>query len=344
MKKIAALFIVLIGLVIFLNINHKSPEQLISITGQTMGTTYHIKVLADQSTNIDIDTLKKEIDQRLFQIDHKMSTYKQDSELSLFNQFPANQWMNISPELMYVINCGQQLSTATEGAFDITLGKLVNLWGFGPTINTSTIPSADTIHKLQQYIGYNRLKLQPSPPALLKENDSIYVDLSAIAKGYAVDAIALVIEHNNIENFLVEIGGEIITSGHKNDNLPWVVGIETPVTNARKVEKQLRLNGVAMATSGDYRNYFEQDGVRYSHTIDPQTGYPIKHKLASVTVIAQNCMQADGLATSFMVMGPIKALEYAQSNNIAVFMLIKNGINFSEVSSDSFNKYLHSHP
>jgi len=340
MKKLAVIIILLIGLVCYLNFQHQTNEHLISFAGQTMGTTYHIKVLADKNTAIDNESLKNEIDQRLTQIDHKMSTYKDDSELSRFNQFTPQQWMLISPELMCVVNCGQKLSATTNGAFDITIGNLVNLWGFGPTINSTVIPSTETINQLQQNIGYNKLKLQQSPPALFKENNSLYVDLSAIAKGYAVDAIAETIESNHINNFIVEIGGEIITRGHKTQELPWVVGVETPVVNERIIEKKLHLNGVAMATSGDYRNYFEQDGIRYSHTIDPRTGYPIKHQLASVTVIADNCMLADGLATAFMVMGPVRALAYAQKNNIAIFMLIKHGIGFRETNSSAFNKYL----
>jgi len=341
-KKIVLSVFLIICLVCYLNTRHPVKEQLIALTGQTMGTSYHIKVLSDSESIVNKIDLKKKIDRRLNLIDHKMSTYKQDSELSKLNNYPSQQWMPVSSELMHVINAGQQLSINSKGAFDMTIGKLVNLWGFGPTININQIPNAEKIAQFRQQIGYNKLKIQQTPPAILKDNDGLYIDLSAIAKGYAVDAVAKVIADSNIHNFIVEIGGEIITRGHKNSGLPWVVGVESPITNERRVKKKLRLTDAAMATSGDYRNYFEKDGIRYSHTIDPRTGYPIKHKLASVTVIAENCMWADGLATSLMVMGPDKGLRYAEENNIAIFMLIKHGSSFVEAYSTEFNKYLQS--
>ncbi len=333
-----------VGTVTYLNNNPPTPESSHAITGSTMGTTYHIKVIPPAATTTDITTLHRAIDARLSEIDHRMSTYKQDSELSQFNTATAQQWHTISPELLHVVQAGHNLSKSTAGAFDMTVGKLVNLWGFGPKINTDMIPPADKIAELQQSIGYQKLQIQLTPPAIMKQSDNLFLDLSAIAKGYAVDAIAQVILENNIQNFIVEIGGEIITHGHKKHNKPWVVGIETPAanttTNKRHIQKKLYLHGVAMATSGDYRNYFDLNGIRYSHTIDPTTGYPIKHNLASVTVISDSCMKADGLATAFMVMGPEKALQYATENHIAIFLLIKDGGHFTEKQSLEFNQYL----
>ncbi|OQY20247.1 MAG: FAD:protein FMN transferase ApbE [Desulfobacteraceae bacterium 4572_35.1] len=342
-KRIFYSLIVLItlaGMVIYLNKYSTQKQTLISINGQTMGTTYHIKLLQESSTTIDKISLKKLIDQRLSEIDHRMSTYKQDSELSLFNRFPDKQWMPISSELLYVVKTGQELSRRTNGAFDMTVGKLVNLWGFGPSTKEKIIPNQLQINNLLQYCGYEKIQLKTQPPAIIKESNNIFLDLSAIAKGYAVDAVAKVILNNDINNFLVEVGGEIITKGHKINNMPWVVGIETPVSNKRKIRKKLHLNGAAMATSGDYRNFFDYGGKRYSHTIDPRTGYPVKHTLASVTVVSGSCMKADGLATAFMVMGPEKGLNFSEKNNIAIFMIIKNGDKFIEKQSAAFNKYL----
>lgn len=329
-----------IGLISYLNTHSTSTEPLISIDGKTMGTTYHIKICPEQDTKVDKTVMQQLINTRLTEIDQRMSTYKSNSELSLFNRYPNNQWAPISPELLQVLKMGLQLSEFTNGSFDMTVGKLVNLWGFGPTINTSLIPEPEAISQLKQAIGYQKLQLQQQPPALLKQSEEIYIDLSGIAKGYAVDAVAKVLTEHNINNFLVEIGGEIITQGQKENNKPWVVGIEAPVANKRSVGKKLYLHGAAMATSGDYRNYFDYEGQRYSHTIDPRTGYPITHKLASVTVVSNSCMQADGLATAFMVMGPEKGLTFAQENNIAIFMLIKHGNEFIAKQSKAFMPYL----
>lgn len=334
------ILLLLAGGIIYLNKTRVVKTQLLSISGTTMGTSYHIKLVPETEQNIDSTTLKVKIDSRLSEIDQKMSTYKGNSDLSRFNRQKANKWMTISAETFNVIAMGQQVSKISNGAFDITVGKLVNLWGFGPAIHIEAIPDAATIQTLLSQLGYHKLELRQTPPALRKANKNIYLDLSAIAKGYAVDAIAKLLLENQIDNFLVEIGGEIITHGGKRDHQPWVVGIESPLSQQRSIRKRLQLQDVAMATSGDYRNYFEEQGVRYSHTIDPATGYPIKHKLASVTVIANSCMSADALATAIMVMGPVNGLEFASQQQLAIFMLVKQDDQFIEKYSPAFLPYL----
>lgn len=325
----------------FLNTTQHTTDPTLSIAGSTMGTSYHLKIVSPPNQPLDRVLLEKKIQARLDEIDHKMSTYKTDSDLSRFNRHPINDWAPISAETFAVIAAGQKISEQSAGAFDITVGKLVNLWGFGPTINATAVPDADSIHSLQQQIGYHKLELQAQPPALLKHTEQVYVDLSAIAKGYAVDAIATLLDQHNINNYLVEIGGEIRTRGVKDHNLPWVIGIESPTTNERSVQRLLHLGSAAMATSGDYRNYFEHQGKRFSHTIDPRTGYPIEHKLASVTVIADDCMTADALATALMVLGPEKGLQFAEQQHLAVFMIIKHNDGFIERQSSAFSPYLH---
>ncbi|MEA3465713.1 MAG: FAD:protein FMN transferase [Thermodesulfobacteriota bacterium] len=343
MKKhlyiIAGILLATTGLIVYLN-QHSTTNQPIIMSGTTMGTSYHIKLIPEAGEKIDVAKLKNQIDTRLAEIDHKMSTYKKDSELSRFNRHPSNQWMEISTETFRVIEQAQEISRLSDGAFDITVGNLVNLWGFGPSINIDMIPDSNAIKQLQQQIGYQQLQLQKTPTALKKNTDEIYLDLCAIAKGYAVDAIALLILSNNIDNFLVEIGGEIITHGLKAQQQPWIVGIESAVAKQRSICKQINLVGSAMATSGDYRNYFEQNGSRYSHTIDPRTGRPITHQLASVSVISDSCMQADALATALMVLGPIKGMEFANQHQLAIFMLIKQGDKFIEKQSSSFSTYI----
>ena len=343
MKRRSLIIIVLllvVGSVIYLNQYKTTKDQLVTISGTTMGTSYHIKLAP--TAKINLSSLKKQINSRLVDIDNKMSTYKKDSEVSSFNRYSSGSWMPISAETMMVIDAAQETSLLSNGAFDITIGKLVNLWGFGPTINIDAIPDVNAIQTLLSQVGYNKLTLRQDPPALRKSSEAVYLDLSAIAKGFAVDAIAKLLLENQINNFLVEIGGEIITHGHKQQQQPWVIGIESPVAEQRSIRKRLFLQDVAMATSGDYRNYFEHQGTRYSHTIDPATGYPIKHHLVSVTVIENSCMRADALATAIMVMGPEKGLEFAEQQQLAIFMLVKQNDYYIEKYSTAFEPYLRS--
>ncbi|MCD6527166.1 MAG: FAD:protein FMN transferase [Desulfuromonas sp.] len=337
-RRLAVLFVLIAvaGSIFYLNKFSTTDNHPILISGNTMGTSYHLKIVPTPDSLIDRQQLNAQITARLDDIDHKMSTYKTDSDLSRFNRQSAGNWVNISSETYFVIQAGQKISQLSDGAFDITVGKLVNLWGFGPTINATLVPDPATIQQLQSNIGYQKLELQEQPPALLKHSEQVYIDLSAIAKGYAVDAVTLVLEQNNIDNYMVEIGGEIRTHGHKNVNQPWIIGVESPVTTERAVQKVLHLGTAAMATSGDYRNYFEHEGKRFSHTIDPRNGYPIGHKLASVTVIADSCMEADALATALMVLGPERGMQFAEDNTIAAFMIIKQGNGFAERQSHAF--------
>ncbi|SEA78162.1 thiamine biosynthesis lipoprotein [Desulfuromusa kysingii] len=342
--KIKSLIIVIIvaivGCIIYLNQNVTTQDQLVTLSGTTMGTSYHIKLAPAEGQKFNPKTIKAKIDERLSVIDHLMSTYKEDSDISKFNRAAVDSWMTVSTETMTVINEAQKISQLSHGAFDITIGNLVNLWGFGPTINIYELPDEKIIQALLPQVGYNKLEVQLSPPKIRKRSESVYLDLSGIAKGYAVDAVARLLVQNNIENFLVEIGGEIITHGHKQQQQTWVIGIESPVGGERVVRKRLHLPDVAMATSGDYRNYFEHEGVRYSHTIDPVTGYPIRHALASVTVIDRSCMRADALATAITVLGPDKGLEFATTHQLAVYMLVKQGDRFIEQHSSAFEPYL----
>lgn len=333
-------FISISLLIVYLNTNSHQQTGPILFEGATMGTRYHIKVIPGPELSINIDQLSKTIKTRLDEINHLMSTYKSNSEISQFNQHQTDQWMTISAETAHVINAGQKISQLSHGAFDMTIGNLVNLWGFGPTINLDSIPKQNKIDALIGRIGHKKLLSRHEPHQIKKTSPEVYLDLSAIAKGYAVDAIAKVLLTNHIDNFMVEIGGEIITHGLKEENKPWVIGIQSPASSEDSVQKKLYLTNVAMATSGDYRNYFEEDGRRYSHTIDPRTGYPIKHQLASVTVISSSCMEADAYATAIMVLGPTEGMKFANQHNLAIFMLVKQGDVFGEQMNELFTPYL----
>jgi len=316
---------------------------LIKIAGRTMGTSYHITVGPSGNGALKRDELQQHIDMRLQEINQRMSTYIAESELSRINKAKADEWIDVSAETASVINTAQQISEETGGAFDITVGNLVNLWGFGPDINLYAVPDEERIKATLALCGYKNLEVQLNPPRVKKFNDTLYLDLSGIAKGYGVDQIAELLENLGYRNHLVEIGGEIRTGGEKRPGTPWNIGIERPQAEGRSVQKIIHTSSTtAMATSGDYRNYFEHQGRRYSHTIDPGTGYPITHKLAAVSVLHESCMLADAYATAFMVMGPQQAMDFAKQHEIAIYMLVKGKRGFVALSSPAFEKFISS--
>jgi thiamine biosynthesis lipoprotein len=238
--------------------------------------------------------------------------------------------------MMTVIRSGLEISRKSGGAFDLTIGPLVNLWGFGPDNPDARIPSEEKIRTEKRRTGYAHLKIRSNPPALKKNRADIYCDLAAIAKGYAVDRLSGLLEGQRLDNFLVEIGGEIRTKGKNRKNRPWKIGIASP-DDPQGIHGVVDVSNSAMATSGDYRNYFEKDGIRYSHTIDPSTGYPIRHNLASVTVIAGSCMVADAMATAINVLGPEKGFDLALRENLAVYMIIRENNGFLDKQTPQFS-------
>lgn len=308
---------------------------VLQISGKTMGTTYSIKYIDIRNSENQFN-VKKEIDSLLVQINQQMSTYIDDSEISLFNSYPRTQWFTISPEVISVLKTANEVSKLTHGAFDVTIGPLVNLWGFGPK-EVTTIPSERQIQRKLKEIGYQKLLFNQETSSVKKTNTNLYVDLSAIAKGYAVDVLSKHLDSKGIFDHMVEIGGELRVQGTKN-NTPWVIGIESPNSENRTAKRLLKLKNMAIATSGDYRNYFEKEGTRFSHTIDPRTGSPITHALASVSVLDPSCERADALATAFMVLGPEDALKLANKKNIAAFFIVRTDGEFTVSTSKEFDR------
>jgi thiamine biosynthesis lipoprotein len=313
-----------------------SGHALKQFRGASMGTTYTVKVV-----NIPRDlkgtTVQTEIDAILQGINQRMSTYVSDSELSLFNRNAEISWIDASAELVDVVEQALNVSRLTGGAFDVTVGPLVNLWGFGSSTPAARTPSKLAIDAALAGVGYTRIHVRRSPTAIKKERPDIYVDLSAIAKGYAVDKVAERLEVLGIENYMVEVGGEVRANGYNSRGAPWRIAIEKPSDGERVVYTIVELNGMGLATSGDYRNYFEKDGRRYSHTIDPQTGRPITHKLASVTVASQSAMRADAFATALLVMGPEAGFRLAEEINLAAFFIIKTEAGFTHKRTSAFS-------
>lgn len=262
-----------------------SGERLTWFTGVTMGTGYSVKITGPPP-DIDPQRLERDIARLLEEINGLMSTYREDSELSRFNRGRCTDWVAVSPELVYVLKEAQGVSRLTGRAFDVTVGPLVNLWGFGPSLYPVRIPTAAQIAATGKRVGFELLQIRSLPPALRKRREDIYIDLSAIAKGYGVDRVAELLEVQGIHNYLVDIGGEERIKGHSPLGVPWRIAIEQPVPEGHKVQRIIEMDSHGVATSGTYRNYFEWDGKRYSHIIDPRTGWPVAHKLASVTVLS----------------------------------------------------------
>ena len=330
--RILIIIFLMIGTGACQNNNYK----IVLINGLTMGTTYSIKIKTADAV-VNQEKIRADIEKILLEINQKMSTYIVDSELSVINFSNSLDSNLISDDLFKVISHANTISKTTNGAFDITVGPLVNLWGFGPNKSENKIPSNEEIELIKKNIGYMKIYLNKETTSIKKLHPDLYVDLSGIAKGFAVDKIALYLNSYNLENYLVEIGGELIAKGTNEDNEVWQIGIENPNNNLVKI---IGLKDIAMATSGDYRNYFEKNGVRYSHTINPNTGKPIKHKLASVTVLDKTAMNADALATAFMVLGPAKTIELANELKIGVYLIIKNDENFYEEYNEYFEPFI----
>lgn len=312
----------------------------VALQGQTMGTFYSIKYLPVGSAT-DAATVQVEIDRLLEEVNDQMSTYRPNSELSRFNASAlVDEPFAVSPATAKVVAEALRIGRLTDGALDVTVGPLVNLWGFGPGVHRFQAPDEDELELRRTWTGIDKLRVEGN--ALVKSVPQLYVDLSAIAKGYGVDVVARYLESLNIQDYMVDIGGELRTRGHNERKAKWRIGIELPVYGSldQVAQEVIQPGDMAMATSGDYRNYFEQDGVRYSHTIDPTTGHPVRHNLVSITVLARECMTADGMSTGLNVLGPEKGLALAESLNLPVFMIVKTDNGFEERYTRAFAPYL----
>jgi thiamine biosynthesis lipoprotein len=308
------------------------------LQGSTMGTSYSVKVV-DLPAGLSAKSLQAAIDQILEAVNDSMSTYREDSELSRFNGNPGGDWVPTSPELLGVLEAAQETSRLSDGAFDVTVGPLVNLWGFGPGAARDRIPDDSEIQSAKARVGYRQLHLRSDPPAIKKDLPGLYLDLSAIAKGYGVDAVAAHLESLGLQNYLVEIGGEVWGKGSNARGTPWRIAIEKPSPGERAVYAVVQLDKVGIATSGDYRNYFELQGQRFSHTIDPATGRPVTHALASVTVLGKSVMQADALATALLVLGPERGYRLAEQHDLAALFIMNKDNGFNERATPQFDRY-----
>ncbi|ARC92978.1 FAD:protein FMN transferase ApbE [Vibrio coralliilyticus] len=315
----------------------EKPVEQIHLSGPTMGTTYNIKYIESEGIPSP-EALQKEVDRLLEEVNDQMSTYRKDSELSRFNQNQTSTPFEVSPQTATVVKEAIRLNGLTLGALDVTVGPLVNLWGFGPEARPEVVPTDEELAARKANTGIQHLTVKGN--LLTKDIPNLYVDLSTIAKGWGVDVVADYIQSQGIQNYMVEVGGEMRLKGINREGVKWRIAIEKPSADERAVQEIIEPGDMAVATSGDYRIYFERDGVRYSHIINPQTGKPIRHKVVSVTVLDKSSMTADGLATGLMVLGEEQGMKIANENNIPVFMIVKTEDGFKEMASEAYKPFM----
>jgi thiamine biosynthesis lipoprotein len=315
----------------------KQGSQVLEILGFSMGTTYKV-VAVDHANSLDKAQLEGAISAALADVNGSMSNWDSSSEISKFNAQTGTSAIPMSSDLAVVMSAAADVNAASGGRFDTTVGPLVELWGFGAN-GTQQIPSDAEIETARAKSGHANT-LRVGNGTLQKTQAGAQVYLSAIGKGFGADKVGQALETLGVSDYLVEIGGDLYASGKNPDGLPWQIGVEAPNAANRSVLGVVGLSGLGMASSGDYRNFFEEDGTRYSHLIDPATGRPIEHKTVSATVLAKNAMLADAWATAMLILGREEGLEVAKANGLAVQFIEHDaeagGLQFKTHASEAF--------
>lgn len=310
-----------------------------TIRGLTMGTSYSVE-LAAPIDNAMRTGLTELIEAELAAINRAMSTYDPRSELSEFNKRQDLRWAPASRGLLEVLDSATRVSTSTQGAFDVTVAPLVNLWGFGPQYRTRRVPDGAAIERVRESVGYQHVQTDSSAGAIRKTHSRTQIDLSAIAKGYGVDRVAMILDRQGVDDYLVEIGGEFRARGAKAVGRPWRVAIERPVEGKRILGEVVVLGNRAIATSGTTRDFFVEDGRHYSHTIDPATAWPVDDPPMAVSVIADTTMEADAWATALLVLGLERGYSLAQARGLAALLVTGAGSTFNERVTEAFRAHV----
>ncbi|MCW2291844.1 thiamine biosynthesis lipoprotein [Pseudomonas sp. BIGb0408] len=310
-------------------------ERVEEFGGPAQGSTYSVKYVSTASAP-DKAALKAEVEAIFSEVDEQMSTYRDDSLIEQFNRAPAGTCMPMPEGVLTLVQTGDELHRDSGGAFDLTLEPLLDLWGFGPRGNGERqVPDGEALKEVRGRIGQQHLHIEGD--RLCKDLD-LQVDFNSIAAGYTVDRIIERLVERGVRSYLVEATGELKAVGRKPDGQPWRIALEAPRDDQRTIQRVIELDGYGISTSGDYRNYFEEQGVRYSHTLDPQTAAPIQHTLAAVTVAAPSTLMADGLSTVLLVLGPEKGYAYAEREGIAAFFVTREGDGFVTRSTATFEQ------
>lgn len=321
--------------------NDRPLEPPVRFEGNIFGTFYQVTIM-DPLTQGQSRELEEGFLAELESVDQAMSTYRDDAELMAFNEAPLEEWQPLSNELIEVLAISQSVADISHGAFDITVGDLVNLWSFGPGARPEEVPSNEALTTQLAQVGFDAVEIDSQQMQARRTRD-VFVDLSGVAKGHATDRVAAYLDQQGIEHYLVNLGGDLIARGqrHKEEQTPWRIGIEVPEDGQQRAQHIIPLAGTALAsmsvaTSGDYRNYFEVDGQRFSHTIDPRTGRPVTHQLASVSVFHPSNAWADAWATALLVLGEEEAMQVARENSLKVLMLVRKDDGWRSIASPEF--------
>lgn len=307
-------------------------QQLHNISGETMGTVYHIKWISGSP-----NTLQTEIDAALAALNQQVSTYQSTSQIARYNRANPGQALAIGDDFRKILDASMALYRQTQGALDVTAAPLVNLWGFGPN-QIAKIPTDSEIKHAQSKMGLNSFSVQSQH--LTKRIAGATLDFSAIAKGYGVDRVASLLEQYKIQDYMVEIGGEVRLKGLNQQRQPWKIAVLKPDAKQQQIQQVIRADNLAIATSGDYLNFYRYQDKVYSHLIDPQVGKPITNHIASVTVLHPSCMYADGYATALSVMGVERALAFANENALPVMLIERQAEQFIVYYAGGFKDYI----
>ncbi len=306
-------------------------------TGATMGTTYTVRIDAPLTAG-ERATLADTIQARLAEVDALMSTWDTASQLSRFNRHGSSEPFPVSPLMIEVMRIALDVGRQSGGAFDVTVAPLVDAWGFGPAGEPQNLPDERMLADLRARTGQDLVRIDSAHQALVKIDARTVLDLSAVAKGYGADRVADALAASGLRSYLVEVGGELRVGGPKLDGTPWRIGVEQPDPGARRVHRTIDLVDAAVATSGDYRNFFERDGRRWAHIIDPRTGRPVPYAGASVTVLHDRAAVADAWATALTVLGPLQGLDVAERANLAVVFITRTDSGFVVSGSTRFGQ------
>jgi thiamine biosynthesis lipoprotein len=329
------LLVLLLLLLVGCSESDRPLESPVRLEGDIFGSFYQV-TLADSLTLGEARAIEEGIEGVLEEVDAAMSIYRDDSELMALNEAPLGEWLTLSQELVDVLAIGQSVAETSHGAFDMTLGNLVNLWSFGSEARPRQIPDDDTLSLRLAEIGADSIEVDREKLRARRLRD-VFVDLGGVAKGYATDRVAGYLDGEGKEDYLVNLGGDLIVRGHRDgESLAWRIGIEAPLDDRREARHIIPLHDISVASSGDYRDYFEEEGQRYSHTLDPRTGRPIRHRLASVSVMHPSNALADAWATALMVLGEERGMALAREQELAILMIVRESEGWSSHVSPAF--------
>lgn len=309
-------------------------DSLERVSGPTMGSSFTVQYVRSPGTP-GPDQVKDEVETVLAGIDRMFSTYRSDSDIERFNVLPADSCQAMPEQLLQLVQVGEQFSEQSQGAYDLTVEPLLNLWGFGPQAREERVPDAQALADARQRVGYRHLRIEGDQ---LCKDAAVEVDFNSIAAGYAVDEVVERLQAMGVSSYLVEVTGELRAAGLKPDGSHWRVALEVPRDDREVAQQVLSVDGYGVSTSGDYRNYFEREGKRYSHTFDARTGAPVEHALAAVTVLDPSALMADGWSTVLMILGPQEGWDYALQHEIAALFVMHADNGFATRATPAFER------